>query len=78
MLLLDDYIPKLDQTPKLHLKSWNLIEIRNDAHVRILGERLCLSARGTLGFCPANWDHSADCGDLAKSSIKEVWQGDFL
>lgn len=41
-------------------------------------ERLCLSARGTLGFCPANWDHSADCGDLAKSSIKEVWHGDFL
>lgn len=41
-------------------------------------ERLCLNARGTLGFCPDNWDLASECGDFAKTNIKEVWQSNFL
>ena len=41
-------------------------------------ERLCVSSGGLMGFCPANWDYSAEFANLADMSIKGTWQGAFM
>ena len=40
-------------------------------------ERIVLTARGDLAFCPADWSHRAFIADYRKTTIKESWCGSF-
>ncbi len=40
-------------------------------------ERIVLSPRGDLAFCPSDWVHGSVVGDYNKETIKEAWQGEF-
>ncbi len=41
-------------------------------------ERLVLDPKGLLAFCPADWTYSSPAGDFRESTVREVWQGDFM
>lgn len=41
-------------------------------------ERVVLGPTGLVGFCPADWTHAASIADYRQTTIKELWQGDFL
>lgn len=41
-------------------------------------ERLVLSASGHIGFCPADWKHQSHIIAFSDTTIKELWQGDFM
>lgn len=41
-------------------------------------ERAVLGPTGHVGFCPADWTHAASIGDYRQTTIRELWQGDFL
>ncbi|MGE3190163.1 MAG: radical SAM/SPASM domain-containing protein [Vicinamibacterales bacterium] len=38
-------------------------------------ERIVLTPRGTLAFCPADWTHESSLVDFRDHSIREVWGG---
>jgi len=38
-------------------------------------ERLVLTAKGFLSYCPAEWEYKACIADFRSSTIKKVWQG---
>ena len=40
-------------------------------------ERIALSARGDLAFCPSDWVHGSTIADYHTTTIHEVWQGAF-
>lgn len=40
-------------------------------------ERILLSPRGELLFCPQDWVKGSLVADYRKTTIREVWQGDF-
>lgn len=40
-------------------------------------ERIVLTARGDLAFCPADWGHSAYVDDYRNTTILDVWRGPF-
>ena len=40
-------------------------------------ERIVLTPRGSLAFCPADWTHGSTIADYSKVSIRETWQGEF-
>lgn len=40
-------------------------------------ERIVLTPRGFLAFCPADWVHSSSITDFRKTSIKDIWQSSF-
>ncbi len=41
-------------------------------------ERICLSPTGMLGFCPASWLGKTKICDYRATTIKAVWQGEFM
>lgn len=41
-------------------------------------ERLVLSPTGQIGFCPADWRYKAKIAHLKNTTIKEIWQGEFM
>lgn len=41
-------------------------------------ERLLLMPTGEVGYCPADWAHQGILGDLKKTTIKEIWQGEAM
>ena len=41
-------------------------------------ERLLLMPTGEVGYCPADWEHRGILGDLRKTSLKEIWQGEKM
>jgi MoaA/NifB/PqqE/SkfB family radical SAM enzyme len=40
-------------------------------------ERIVLTARGDLSFCPADWGHRAFIAEYASTTIYDVWRGTF-
>ncbi|MFA6022097.1 MAG: radical SAM protein [Rhodospirillales bacterium] len=38
-------------------------------------ERLVIKPDGKFSFCPADWLHQAELGDIATSTVAEVWTG---
>ncbi len=40
-------------------------------------ERVVLTAKGTLNFCPTDWYGKSEVSDFTKTSIKEVWKNNF-
>jgi MoaA/NifB/PqqE/SkfB family radical SAM enzyme len=40
-------------------------------------ERVVLSPRGNLAFCPADWTRGSTVIDYRTTTIKETWQGEF-
>ena len=40
-------------------------------------ERVVLTAKGTLNFCPTDWYGKSEVSDFAKTSIREVWKNNF-
>jgi MoaA/NifB/PqqE/SkfB family radical SAM enzyme len=40
-------------------------------------ERMVLSARGDLSFCPSDWVHGSVVADYRTTTIRETWNGDF-
>jgi len=40
-------------------------------------ERVVLTAKGTLNFCPTDWFGKSEVSDFTKMSIKEVWKNTF-
>lgn len=40
-------------------------------------ERVVLTAKGTLNFCPTDWYGKSEVSDFSKTSIKEVWKNNF-
>lgn len=40
-------------------------------------ERIVLNPRGFLSFCPTDWYGKSEVIDYKKTTIKEVWQGNF-
>lgn len=40
-------------------------------------ERIVLTPRGTLSFCPADWTHGATICDYRTTTIKETWDAPF-
>tara|TARA_R110002072_G_scaffold302603_1_gene486630 strand:- start:84611 stop:85633 length:1023 start_codon:yes stop_codon:yes gene_type:complete len=40
-------------------------------------ERITLNPRGELSFCPVDWVHGSAVADFRKTTIKDVWQGEF-
>lgn len=41
-------------------------------------ERLILSPRGHLGYCPADWKYGSKFVDFSETTIKEAWNGKFM
>jgi wyosine [tRNA(Phe)-imidazoG37] synthetase (radical SAM superfamily) len=41
-------------------------------------ERVVLNSRGHIGFCPADWTHRASIADYHSTTIRDIWQGEFL
>ena len=41
-------------------------------------ERITLSPDGSLHFCPQDWEHGSEICSFKNTTIKEVWQGDFM
>ena len=41
-------------------------------------ERLVVSPTGSYSYCPADWYHQANIGNVSEQSIKEVWQGEKM
>jgi MoaA/NifB/PqqE/SkfB family radical SAM enzyme len=40
-------------------------------------ERVALTARGDLTFCPQDWVHGSVIADYRDTTIREIWQGEF-
>lgn len=40
-------------------------------------ERVVLTPRGELAFCPSDWVHGSVIGDYRNLTVKDVWQGEF-
>ena len=40
-------------------------------------ERVVLTPRGTLAFCPADWSHESSIVDFREHTIRETWLGAF-
>ena len=40
-------------------------------------ERVVLTAKGTLNFCPTDWFGKSEVADFSKNSIKDVWSNIF-
>lgn len=40
-------------------------------------ERILLDPKGWLAFCPTDWKYGSTVGDYRKTTIRDVWQGDF-
>ena len=40
-------------------------------------ERIVVTARGDLAFCPSDWVHGSYIGHYATTTIVETWQGEF-
>jgi len=40
-------------------------------------ERVVLTPRGILAFCPADWTHGSSVMDYSETTISEVWRGEF-
>ena len=70
---------------KLHTNSGSVIkenypEInKNESRRACLypWERVVLTAKGTLNFCPTDWYGKSEVSDFAKTSIREVWKNNF-
>ena len=70
---------------KLHTNSGSVIkenglELNKDESRRAClypWERVVLTAKGTLNFCPTDWYGKSEVSDFAKTSIKEVWKNNF-
>jgi pyruvate-formate lyase-activating enzyme len=72
---------------RLHSCSGAKIELASERRTAISGqerrpclypwERIVLSANGELSFCPASWTQDACISDYRRSTIREVWQGEF-
>jgi MoaA/NifB/PqqE/SkfB family radical SAM enzyme len=41
-------------------------------------ERMVLKADGELTYCPADWKHIANIGNLADTTLADIWQGPAL
>lgn len=41
-------------------------------------ERTVLSPRGMLKFCPQDWVNGANIADYRTTTLKEMWQGEFM
>lgn len=41
-------------------------------------ERLVINPRGLLSYCPSEWNYRGCFADFRKTSIKRIWQGNFL
>jgi MoaA/NifB/PqqE/SkfB family radical SAM enzyme len=41
-------------------------------------ERLVLTPKGTIGFCPGDWYYKSEITNFKNHTIKEIWQGDFM
>ena len=70
---------------KLHTNSGSVIK-ENDSQLNknesrraclYPWERVVLTAKGTLNFCPTDWYGKSEVSDFAKTSIKEVWKNNF-
>ncbi|MGE0483640.1 MAG: radical SAM/SPASM domain-containing protein [Gammaproteobacteria bacterium] len=40
-------------------------------------ERVIVTPRGCLAFCPQDWVHGSEFADLRETTIREAWQGEF-
>lgn len=40
-------------------------------------ERIILNPRGFLSFCPADWTHGSTIQDYRKTTVRELWHGEF-
>ena len=40
-------------------------------------ERITLTPRGELAFCPQDWTHGSAIADYRTTTIRELWQGEF-
>ena len=40
-------------------------------------ERVVLTAKGTLNFCPTDWYGKSEVSDYTKTTIREVWKNNF-
>ena len=70
---------------KLHTNSGSVIK-ENDPEINknesrraclYPWERVVLTAKGTLNFCPTDWYGKSEVSDFAKTSIREVWKNNF-
>ena len=70
---------------KLHTNSGSVIK-ENDSQLNknesrraclYPWERVVLTAKGTLNFCPTDWYGKSEVSDFAKTSIREVWKNNF-
>ena len=41
-------------------------------------ERLVVSAKGKIKFCPGDWMGGSEIGDLNTSTIAEIWEGEYM
>jgi MoaA/NifB/PqqE/SkfB family radical SAM enzyme len=41
-------------------------------------ERITMSARGELVFCPQDWVHGSTVADFRTTTIRETWNGEFF
>ncbi len=41
-------------------------------------ERLVLTPRGELAFCPADWSHQSVVADYRTTTVVDVWNGEFM
>ena len=70
---------------KLHTNSGSVVKennleiIKNESRRACLypWERVVLTAKGTLNFCPTDWYGKSEVSDFAKTSIREVWKNNF-
>ena len=40
-------------------------------------ERVILTAKGTINFCPTDWFGKSEVSDYNNNSIKEIWNNNF-
>lgn len=72
---------------ELHTNSGSNLEDKNSPSKQIVNEerraclypweRVVLTAKGTLNFCPTDWFGKSEVCDFAKTSIKDVWKNNF-
>jgi len=62
---------------ELDFKEENNIELSNRRPCLYPWERIILTAKGYLAFCPTDWYGKSIIYDYRNTSIKDIWSGEF-